>query len=169
MKRCSIALGSNLGDRAFFLREARSHLARLEGVKLLACSWVYETQPVGPVGQGPFLNAVLQIDSTLGAMALLEKLLDIERQLGRERTVRWGPRLIDMDLLLYGDEVIDEAQLTVPHPQLAQRAFVLVPLAEIAGEVVHPQLGRTIAQLRDAVDVSGVKRIEIDDWLKRSS
>ena len=164
MERSFIALGSNLGDRAFFMREARRRVAELDGVRLLGASSIHETQPVGPAGQEPYLNAVIEVDTSLDARDLLEHLLAIESDLGRRRTVRWGPRQIDLDILLFGDVVIDEPGLTVPHPRLAERAFVLAPLAELKGELIPPGLGKSVDQLLNAAERSGVNRISIDRW-----
>ena len=121
-----VGLGSNLGDRESLVRRA----AELIGATRL--SSIRETEPWGYTAQGPFLNAVAEIDTSLEPRPLLVHLLDVERRLGRERVgPRWGPRLIDLDLLLYGDESIDDPDLTVPHPRLLERLFVLEPLAEL--------------------------------------
>jgi len=117
---------------------------------------VYETDPVGPP-QPPYLNLVVEVDTGLPPQRLLEALLEIERALGRERKERWGPRTIDLDLLLYGDWVLEEEGLEVPHPRLHQRAFVLVPLADLIPEGRHPVLGRTFAELLALLDRKGVR------------
>jgi 2-amino-4-hydroxy-6-hydroxymethyldihydropteridine diphosphokinase len=136
-----VGLGSNLGDREATLRRA----AELIGAQRL--STIIETEPWGYEHQPRFLNAVAEIDTPLESQQLLTHLLDVERRLGRERVgPRWGPRTIDLDLLLYGDEVIDEAGLQVPHPRLHERLFVLEPLAELAPELEIPGYG-TVREL----------------------
>jgi 2-amino-4-hydroxy-6-hydroxymethyldihydropteridine diphosphokinase len=137
-----IGLGSNLGDRGENLPRA---LERLGAARV---STIRETDPVGVTEQPRFLNAVAELETDLPPRALLDRLLEIERDLGRDRESeeRWGPRAIDLDLLLYDDEVIDEPGLTVPHPRLAERRFVLEPLAELAPDLVLPD-GRAIKDL----------------------
>jgi 2-amino-4-hydroxy-6-hydroxymethyldihydropteridine diphosphokinase len=140
-----IGLGSNLGDRE---ENVRAALERLSELGPLRASTVRETDPVGLTEQPMFLNAVAEVRTDLPARELLASLLAIERDLGRDRTVeqRWGPRTIDLDLLLYGGDVIDEPGLTVPHPRLAERLFVLEPLHELAPDLVLPD-GRRIKDL----------------------
>ena len=125
-----IALGSNLGDRLANLQRAVELLAGRDGVRVLKASRVYETDPVGPP-QPDYLNAVLEIETSLPPARLLEEAQLVERELGRVRTERWGPRTIDIDLLTYGDERIDQPDLQIPHPRMHERAFVLVPLLGI--------------------------------------
>jgi 2-amino-4-hydroxy-6-hydroxymethyldihydropteridine diphosphokinase len=139
-----IGLGSNLGDREAMIRQALEALAALPQTELLRASSLYDTEPVGDVEQPNFLNAVAHVDTSLPARQLLWNLLLIEKRLGRERARRWGPRIIDLDLLLYGNEVIEEADLRVPHPELTRRAFVLVPLVELDATLVHPGTGGTM-------------------------
>ena len=157
-----LGLGANLGDRRANLRAALERLA--PDLHVEAVSSLYETDPVGPRDQPKFLNACCLATTELPARAVLERLLAVERALGRERGERWGPREIDLDLLLYGDAVIDEEGLHVPHPELANRAFVLVPLAEIAGDARDPRSGSTIGELADAVDRAGVVLLEGPGW-----
>ena len=142
-----IAFGSNLGDRAQTLFFASDRLGRLG--RVVARSSVYETEPVGYRDQPAFLNAVLALDTQLEPLPLLHALLAIERELGRDRShgVANGPRTLDLDLLLMGDFVVAGEELTLPHPALAERRFVLAPLAEIAPELRHPQRNQTMAEL----------------------
>lgn len=138
-----IGLGANLGDREAALRGALEALAAQPEVELIAVSTLRETDPVGYVEQPRFLNAAAAVETELPPRALLDRLLAIERAQGRTREgPRYGPRTIDLDLLLYGDEVVDEPGLTVPHPRLHERAFALEPLAELAPGVVVPGRGR---------------------------
>lgn len=142
--RAYLGLGSNLGDRAAYLRQAVDALRRLPGSRLLRLSSLYETRPWGVTGQPDYYNLVAELDTSLGAHELLHRALAIEAALGRVRTVRYGPRTVDIDLLLYGDRAIDDPDLTVPHPRMLQRAFVLVPLAELAPDLVVG--GRTVRE-----------------------
>jgi 2-amino-4-hydroxy-6-hydroxymethyldihydropteridine diphosphokinase len=148
MPTAYIGLGSNQGDRRAMLDAALAELARRPGVRVAAVSRYWETAAVGgPEGQPPFLNAAAALDTTLSPRELLHVLLDVEKTLGRERTVRWGPRTIDLDLLLHGDTILSDADLTLPHPHLQQRGFVLGPLAEIAPTLVVPPFAATVAEL----------------------
>jgi 2-amino-4-hydroxy-6-hydroxymethyldihydropteridine diphosphokinase len=143
-----VALGSNLGDRRAFLEGALAALDEARGVRVLACSRFYETEPVGPPPQGPYLNAVARLETELGPRALLVLLLDVEAGAGRERSaVRNAARTLDLDLLLYGSTCLKEEGLELPHPRMHERAFVLEPLCEIASDLVHPRLGETIRTL----------------------
>ncbi|MGA3224782.1 MAG: 2-amino-4-hydroxy-6-hydroxymethyldihydropteridine diphosphokinase [Acidobacteriaceae bacterium] len=142
-----IALGSNLGDREKILTAATDRLGRLG--RVMARSSLYETEPVGYRDQPAFLNAVLALETKLEPLPLLHALLSIERELGRDRShgVHNGPRTLDLDLLLLGDAIVAGEELTLPHPALSQRRFVLAPLAEIAPELRHPQRKQTMADL----------------------
>ena len=146
--RAYVALGSNLGDRQGYLNQALQSLRDHPAITLHSVSSFIETAPVGgPPGQGPYLNAAAELETTLSAEELLRYLLEVERQLGRVRQERHGPRTLDLDLLLYGNEIREGRELTVPHPRMHEREFVLQPLAEIAPQLVHPELGRTINEL----------------------
>jgi len=141
-----VGLGSNLGDRLANLQRAVDLLAAREGLRVLRTSRVYETAPVGPP-QPDYLNSVAELETSLSARELLDACLGVEREMGRERAERWGPRVIDLDLLTYGREEIDEPGLTVPHPRMHDRAFVLVPLLELDPDPLLPD-GRTVGTLR---------------------
>lgn len=139
-----VGLGSNLGEREDQIRRALEALSQLADTDLVRASSLYDTEPVGEVDQPNFLNAVAQLDTNLTARQLLWNLLLIEKRLGRVRAQKWGPRSIDLDLLLYGDQVIDEDELQVPHPEIIRRSFVLVPLVELEPMLVHPGTGETM-------------------------
>jgi 2-amino-4-hydroxy-6-hydroxymethyldihydropteridine diphosphokinase len=136
-----VGIGSNLGDREAHLRRAIELLSAEEGIDVTAFSEIRETEPVGPVAQGPFLNGAVRIETELGPRELLDRLLDIEARMGRVRRERFGPRTIDLDLLVYGDEIVDEPGLTVPHPRLHERRFALEPLAELDPGLTIPGSG----------------------------
>jgi len=154
--RAFIGLGSNVGDRLANLQEAIDRLGRIRGLQISRTSRVYETDPVGPP-QPDYLNAVAQVETSLSARELLEACLDVERAMGRERRERWGPRNIDLDILGYGQEEIDEPGLVVPHPRMHERGFVLVPLLELDADPMLPA-NRRLADLRlSAGMISGVR------------
>ncbi|MCB1961124.1 MAG: 2-amino-4-hydroxy-6-hydroxymethyldihydropteridine diphosphokinase [Rhodocyclaceae bacterium] len=150
--RAFIGLGANLGDPARAIDTACTALAALPGTELLACSRRYRSAPVGVSGQPDYLNAVAALATTLSAPALLDALLAIEARHGRTRDYRMAPRTLDLDLLLYGDARLDLPQLTVPHPRMHQRAFVLAPLAELAPQIEIPGRGRVADLLREVAD-----------------
>ena len=156
-----IGLGSNLGERETHIRLAVDDLARLPETRLVLVSSLYDTEPVGDVEQPNFLNAVAQLDTGLTARQLLWNLQLIERRLGRVRHQRWGPRAIDLDLLLYGDLVVDEPDLRVPHPELTRRAFVLVPLSELDPLLEHPVTGELL--------VNHLSRLDAGPRVRRTS
>jgi 2-amino-4-hydroxy-6-hydroxymethyldihydropteridine diphosphokinase len=156
--RAYLALGSNVGEREQFLRQALQALQAIPGVAVTAISRVYETDPVGLLEQGPFLNMVAAIDTELSPPALLGRVLSVEHSLGRVRTIRWGPRVIDIDILLYGDQRVDLPQLQIPHPEMINRAFVLVPLADVWEGGPLPIFKQTIEEfIRAAEDTKGVR------------
>jgi 2-amino-4-hydroxy-6-hydroxymethyldihydropteridine diphosphokinase len=146
--RAYVGLGANLGPREVTLLRAADLLAAADGVEVVALSQLHETEPVGLLEQPPFLNGAVAIDTSLAPRALLELLLGIERALGRVRDERWGPRTVDLDLLVYGDERIDEEGLHVPHPRLHERRFALEPLAELDPALEIPGLGSVSALLQ---------------------
>jgi 2-amino-4-hydroxy-6-hydroxymethyldihydropteridine diphosphokinase len=147
-----IGLGSNLGDRRRTIEEAVGALQADPGISDVRISRLLETQPVGgPPGQGEYLNAAARLVTDYTAWNLLALMQRIESRLGRTREERWGPRTIDLDLLLFDDEVLDAPGLQVPHPRMHERRFVLAPLAEIAEGVIHPVLEVSIADLLDAL------------------
>jgi 2-amino-4-hydroxy-6-hydroxymethyldihydropteridine diphosphokinase len=150
-----IALGANLGDRLATLTEAVDQIGELGDV--VAVSSLYDTEPVGYADQPRYLNGVLALETELPPEALLDGLQRIEHDLGRVRTFPNAPRTLDLDLLLYGDQMIETDRLTVPHPRLHERAFVLVPLAELVPDLIHPTRGVTVRRLLQALpDRSGV-------------
>jgi 2-amino-4-hydroxy-6-hydroxymethyldihydropteridine diphosphokinase len=149
--RAYVGLGANLGEREETLREAVRILDRALDVDVIAVSELRETEPVGPIAQPPFLNGAVALETALSARELLELLLDVERSLGRIREERWGPRVVDLDLLLYGDDVVDEPGVEVPHPRLHERRFALEPLAELNPELELPGRGR-VSDLLAALD-----------------
>jgi 2-amino-4-hydroxy-6-hydroxymethyldihydropteridine diphosphokinase len=147
MTRAYVGLGANLGPREVTLLRAVDLLAEAESVDVVAVSQLRETDPVGVVDQPSFLNGAVALDTTLGPRDLLALLLAVERELGRVRAERWGPRTVDLDLLVYGDDVVDEPGLRVPHPRLGERKFALEPLAELDPELAIPGLGDVTAAL----------------------
>ena len=148
-----LGLGSNLGDRRQNLQDATELLDTLDdGVRVLRSSSVYETEPWGLEDQPKFLNSVLEIAAAVPPERLLALAKQVEQTLGREWSPRYGPRLIDVDVLLYGEAVMEQPHLQIPHPRMELRAFVLAPLAELADGIVHPVLGVTIGQLTAEVD-----------------
>ena len=157
-----LGLGSNLGDRQ---RNLGAALRRLEPlVRVEAVSSLYETDPVGPQDQPGYLNAACRAVTGLSPQGLLRHIEEVERELGRRSGAHMGPRILDIDLLLYGDAVISESGLRVPHPELAKRAFVLTPLAELAADLQHPELGKTIGALATEMDASGVRKRAGAGW-----
>jgi 2-amino-4-hydroxy-6-hydroxymethyldihydropteridine diphosphokinase len=153
-----LGLGSNLGNRAANLRAAVRALS--PEVSVLVKSAVYETPPWGVEDQPGFLNMALKAETDLTPAALRDHVKRIEREVGRTETFRWGPRVIDIDILLYEDRIVDTPQLVIPHTQMHKRPFVLVPLASIAPDVVHPALGLSMRELLQHVDTTGITAVE---------
>lgn len=163
-----IALGANLGDRLETLQSAVGAIDAAAGVSVSAVSGLYETAPVGgPEAQGAYYNAVLRVSTTLQPEPLLDLLLAIEQDHARVRDVRWGPRTLDLDILLHGETHLETERLTVPHPRMHQRRFVLAPLADVGGDAQHPVLDASIADLLHALpedDADDVVRV-METWL----
>ena len=153
---CAIALGSNVGNSRKTLQQALTTLAHCSDIEVIAQSSLYKTVAIGPP-QPDVLNACALLDTPLSAQDLLNQLLAIEQHFGRVRHERWGPRTLDLDLLFYGQSIITEPSLHVPHPRLRERAFVLIPLAEIAPNWRDPVSGQSIRSLCQAVDPTGVQ------------
>ena len=146
-----IGFGSNLGDRKKNLDDAVRLLSGTPGVGAVDVSSYYETEPVGYEEQGLFLNAAARVETSLSAKELLHACQDIEVRLGRVRTVRWGPRTIDLDILLFGNTIIDKPELEIPHPLMHERAFVLKPLCELDPAMMHPVLKKTLKELLNSL------------------
>ena len=143
-----LSLGTNMGDKKKNLLEAIEKIGNLENTKVTAQSTIVETEPFGYTEQDMFLNACLEIKTLFTPQELLEKLLDIELQMGRKRIIKWGPRIIDLDILFFDDEIIQDKNLAVPHPWICERMFVLEPLCEIAPNLVHPLERKTVGTLK---------------------
>jgi len=161
---CFLGIGSNMGDPARNCAAAERCIAGLEGITVLRRSSLYRTQPVGVAEQGWFVNGVIEIRTSLSSRSLLDALLMVEDAMGRIRTVRWGPRLIDIDILLYGQAVVDEHDLIIPHPRLHTRRFVLVPLSEIAPHAVHPAFGVSVGGLMERLEDTSTVEWLSGEW-----
>lgn len=157
MAHVFIGLGTNLGDREEQLRVARAHVGQV--LSQMRSSWIYETEPWGVTGQPRFLNLVVEGETILTPRELLGALQKIENDMGRVREMRYGPRIIDLDLLLYDDIVMNNDDLEIPHPRIQERRFVLVSLAELAPEIVHPRLKRSIRELLEGLPDTGGERV----------
>ncbi len=158
-----LGLGGNLGDPARTMAAALRLLDAAAGIRVAAVSSLYRTPPWGKTDQPDFLNAVARLETTLSPRDLLRRCLDVERRLKRERRERWGPRLVDLDILLFGNETVHEQGLEIPHPRLLERAFVLVPLAEIAPDLAIG--GEDVAAHLARVDAGGIEKVaDADLW-----
>ena len=156
-----IGIGSNLGDKVHQCEEAVAEILKVDRNTLLAKSSLYRTQPVGYSPQDWFINGVIKIETDLDAPHLLRSLKTIERQLGRVETFRWGPRTIDLDILFFNQTCIETPELQIPHPRVQQRQFVLVPLAEIDSNLLHPVLIKTVRELlEDLEENQGIERLQ---------
>ena len=161
-----IGLGSNIGDREQYLHAAIRQLNEHKGISVKEISAIYETDPVGPVPQDAFLNMAAKLETTLSPDLLLESLLQTEKELGRVRLQKWGPRTIDLDLLLYDQLKINQEHLIVPHPRMWERAFVLVPLSDIIRFGENPRLDRAIRELSSRGETNGVRLWKVVNWLE---
>jgi len=154
-----IGIGSNLGEKERNIRRAVDEIAVMPFTKLITVSSLYDSEPVGEVEQGNFVNAVALVETDLPARRLLWNLMLIEQRMGRVRTIRWGPRTIDLDIVLYGKNIVEEDGLVIPNPELEKRAFVLIPLLEIEPDLVHPRTKESVRKLLKKVKPhSSVKR-----------
>lgn len=158
----AIALGSNLGDSRATLEAALKNLDQTPGITVKTYSSWYKTAPIGPP-QPAYLNGCAILEVQLSPLELLETVLEIERKFGRVRRERWGPRTLDIDILLFADLILSTPELEIPHPRMNERAFVLVPLAEIAPDWIEPVSRDAIGQLVAKVDCSGVRRLDVED------
>jgi 2-amino-4-hydroxy-6-hydroxymethyldihydropteridine diphosphokinase len=155
---CIVALGSNLGDKAANLDVAIGLLTATGDIRLIARSRNYATEPWGKTDQDWFVNACISVATQLSARALLERCQEIERRMGRVATEKWGPRIVDLDLLMYRDSIVNEPDLVLPHPHIKDRAFVLAPLMDVAPDAMLG--GRSVRQLYKAIDLGGVRPLE---------
>lgn len=158
-----IGLGSNMGKPLDRCRQGIEYLKAVQKTQVLRCSSFYQTEPVGFLDQEWFINAVIELRTTLSARELIQELQSIERMMGRQKPIKWGPRIIDLDILLYGQEVIQTDGLIVPHPELHKRRFVVEPLYEIAPYAIHPAFGVSVAGLRERLsDENKVEKINTE-------
>lgn len=162
MSKAYIALGTNIEPRTEYINQALALLSRHDRITMMEKSSIYETAPVGYVDQAHFLNLVIEVRTSLSPIEMLDVCQSIEQQLGRERTVVNGPRTIDLDILVYNEENIRTGRLVVPHPRMNERAFVLIPLEEIAPELSIPGLGKTVKEL--CSDLSKEDKLDVVRW-----
>lgn len=164
MNTAFVALGSNLSKREEYLSEAIDMLNEHEAIRVSKRSSVYETEPVGYVDQNDFLNMVIQVETNMSAYQLLGQCQQIEQELGRKRVVKWGPRTIDLDILLFNDEHMTAERLTIPHPHMHERAFVMVPLVDVNPTVEIPTLHQTAQEVLDGLPKEEVR--SMNEWGK---
>jgi len=163
INRAYISLGSNEGERLALLKQALKLLGQNQLIAFCAVSPLYETEPVGGPPQGLFLNACCALDTTYPPAILLRHMLNVENMLGRVRQLRWGSRTLDLDLLIYNNIVMNTPSLTLPHPRLTERLFVLSPLSDIASDLVIPGSGKTVGELKASLTDGGV-RLYMKEW-----
>ena len=159
--RVFAGIGGNVGDTAHTLSAAVARIERESSVRVLASSPVYRNPPVGPQGQPDYLNAVIELEVLLSPQDLLSLFLAVEMEFGRVRAIRWGPRTLDLDILTYGDRIVDEPGLTIPHPHMHERSFVLIPLADLHPHAVHPLLNRSYCDMAEQVGREGLDRVDV--------
>lgn len=153
-----LSLGSNLGDREGYLDRAVRALEDAPGIRVVSVSRIIESEPMGEVDQPAYLNMAVGIETTYEPLELLDRVKSLEQELGRTHTRRWGPREIDIDIVMWDDRTFSDDRLTVPHPEFRKRAFVLVPLAEIAPDAVDPETGKTVGELLVSPEAAGALR-----------
>ena len=154
-------IGANVGDPALTLREAVRRLEGEGGIRVVAASPVYRNPPMGPQDQPHFLNAVLEMSVEISPQELLKRFLAIELEFGRVRDIRWGPRTLDLDILVYGDVRVDEPGLTIPHPHMLERSFVLTPLADLHPQDLHPVTNQPYLELANAAGRENLERVDV--------
>lgn len=160
MKTAYIGIGSNLGDPLKNCEVATEKIGRIPHSRVISCSPLYKTEPVGVKGQHWYINGAVSLSTGLSALDLIKNLLVIERDMGRVRKERWEPRIIDLDILLFGEDIINENDLVIPHPLMHERRFVISPMVDLVPDLIHPILGRTMKELLSAIsDNSQVLRL----------
>lgn len=164
MRKAYIGLGSNMGDRQSLLQRSMHLLQKERVVTVTAVSPLYESEPVGGPRQGAYLNACAALETDLTPVMLLRRMLEVENKLGRVRKRRWGPRTVDMDLLLYDTLIMNTPALILPHPRMAERLFVLAPLSDIAPDLTIPGTAKTVVALKSSLDPTGVTLYK-DNWV----